>query len=594
MGKRGKFILVAAVWALITGLSASASAKIIYVDDDAKEYGKGASWADPYRYLQTALNAAGAGDEIRVAQGLYRPDQGLPVPSTRARSGGTPAEAVFSLKNGMVALGGFAGIGAVDPNARDVARYETVLSGDLRGNDVDLWESGSPLYESLHSDNSLYVVQSIATDATAVLDGFVITSAAKSNLFNQGGSPRIANCVLRKGSGGALRCEGGQPTLTNCVFQENSSAQSDGGAIYATGARLTLTGCRFLGNWAAREGGAIYGAGSDLALTGCTFAMNAGYWGGAIHQTAGVLTLVDCTFEENAAQEGGAVAFAVERASMTRCVFKKNWAFTLGGALENGGAPLTLDQCTFTGNKAGMGGALYTSRMTASKTAADLATTLIRCLFAGNYASSTGGAAYCDQVELAILNGTFTGNRAGTAATLAWPDVGASGTVYPISLENCIVWDGGHSIAPARAARARSSSASQITTAPNVVIRYSDVQGGWVGEGVINLDPCFAAGGYWVDVDNPALPVTSDYSNALWIEGDCHLRSRAGRWDPMRGDWTLDEVASPCIDAGDPNSPIADEPQPNGGRINMGVYGGTAEASKSYQTPETPEPRVSR
>jgi len=41
-------------------------------------------------------------------------------------------------------------------------------------------------------------------------------------------------------------------------------------------------------------------------------------------------------------------------------------------------------------------------------------------------------------------------------------------------------------------------------------------------------------------------------------------------------------VTSPCIDAGDPMSPIDHEPFPNGGRINMGAYGGTAEASKSY------------
>ena len=44
----------------------------------------------------------------------------------------------------------------------------------------------------------------------------------------------------------------------------------------------------------------------------------------------------------------------------------------------------------------------------------------------------------------------------------------------------------------------------------------------------------------------------------------------------------IDEVTSPCIDAGDPMSPIGREPFPNGGRINMGAYGGTAEASKSY------------
>jgi len=45
---------------------------------------------------------------------------------------------------------------------------------------------------------------------------------------------------------------------------------------------------------------------------------------------------------------------------------------------------------------------------------------------------------------------------------------------------------------------------------------------------------------------------------------------------------TMDEVTSPCIDAGDPMNPIGLEPFPNSGRINMGAYGGTSEASKSY------------
>ena len=43
-----------------------------------------------------------------------------------------------------------------------------------------------------------------------------------------------------------------------------------------------------------------------------------------------------------------------------------------------------------------------------------------------------------------------------------------------------------------------------------------------------------------------------------------------------------DEDTSACIDAGDPMSPIELESFPNGGRINMGAYGGTPEAGKSY------------
>ena len=63
--------------------------------------------------------------------------------------------------------------------------------------------------------------------------------------------------------------------------------------------------------------------------------------------------------------------------------------------------------------------------------------------------------------------------------------------------------------------------------------------------------------------------------------GDFHLKSQDGRYDPATQTWILDEVTSLCIDAGDPNSPLGDEPEPNGGRINMGAYGGTCDASKS-------------
>ncbi|MBN2132554.1 MAG: hypothetical protein JW741_23840 [Sedimentisphaerales bacterium] len=68
-------------------------------------------------------------------------------------------------------------------------------------------------------------------------------------------------------------------------------------------------------------------------------------------------------------------------------------------------------------------------------------------------------------------------------------------------------------------------------------------------------------------------------------EADYHLKSQAGRWDPVSEAWVIDDVTSPCIDAGAPNSPVADEPEPNGARINLGAYGGTAEASKSPASP---------
>ncbi len=63
---------------------------------------------------------------------------------------------------------------------------------------------------------------------------------------------------------------------------------------------------------------------------------------------------------------------------------------------------------------------------------------------------------------------------------------------------------------------------------------------------------------------------------AIW---DYHLQSEHGRY--TRAGWVKDPVTSPCIDAGDPDSPYDNEPYFNGDRINMGAYGNTRQASKS-------------
>lgn len=100
--------------------------------------------------------------------------------------------------------------------------------------------------------------------------------------------------------------------------------------------------------------------------------------------------------------------------------------------------------------------------------------------------------------------------------------------------------------------------AAQIT-GDLTTITYSDVQGTGHNGGNIDANPLFA-----------------DSANR-----DYHLKSQAGRWNPASQSWIQDGDSSPCIDAGDPNSNIGSEPEPNGSVINMGAYGGTAQASKS-------------
>ena len=116
------------------------------------------------------------------------------------------------------------------------------------------------------------------------------------------------------------------------------------------------------------------------------------------------------------------------------------------------------------------------------------------------------------------------------------------------------------------------SNGTQITGRPSTVA-YSDVQGGWPGDGNLDVDPRFARSGSW---DGP---------DGAWIAGDYHLQSQAGRWDVEAQKWVVDTATSACVDAGDPAMSPGQEPSPNGGRINLGAYGGTGEASTSPPQP---------
>jgi hypothetical protein len=73
----------------------------------------------------------------------------------------------------------------------------------------------------------------------------------------------------------------------------------------------------------------------------------------------------------------------------------------------------------------------------------------------------------------------------------------------------------------------------------------------------------------------------TDETDDFWVNGDYHLKSEAGRWDPNQQKWVQDDFTSPCIDAGDPNSALVAELWPHGNRVNIGAYGNTTQASWS-------------
>jgi hypothetical protein len=189
--------------------------------------------------------------------------------------------------------------------------------------------------------------------------------------------------------------------------------------------------------------------------------------------------------------------------------------------------------------------------------------TISNCLIVGNgVRGDSGGAVYLYGSESVITSCTLADNFCGQSGA------GLYGENSSPLVANSILWGNW----PMQV-KAESEGAP--------IVVYSNVQGGWPGWKNTSTDPLFAGPGNWVDIDNPAEIVEPDSPKAVWISGDYHLRSEAGRWAPSAWGWVADEVTSPCIDGGDPGESIGDEPVPNGGRLNMGAYGGTPEASQS-------------
>ena len=101
-------------------------ADTIYVKSGSS--GDGSSWANAYGDLQDALDDADPNDEIWVAAGTYKPtsDYGLDI-GDRGKH--------FRMKNRVAIYGGFPNTGDPGMEDRDPNNYETILSGDLTGND---------------------------------------------------------------------------------------------------------------------------------------------------------------------------------------------------------------------------------------------------------------------------------------------------------------------------------------------------------------------------------------------------------------------------------------------------------------------------
>lgn len=370
--------------------------RILFVDASIPAPGAGTSWESAFRDMQSALAAAQQGDEIWVAQGVYAP----------APSGG-PRTATFRLVDGVAIYGGFAG-GETSLAERDVLAHETVLSGDLDGDD-------GPAFSGM-AENSHQVVVALNVGAATILDGFTIRGGradgpglgAVPESLDQGAglnvyfaSPRIANCTFTNNwnvNHGAVNDHGDESVFHACTFRGNHSARFGAGLYVHHHSMTTALECTFIDNEAAAEGGGAYSRSLHGAtFSHCTFQGNRATLGAGMYHAAGSAThVIDCTFTDNEAAIGGGASYADEASPMFEdCTFEANTAGLGvsgggggdggsggGGIWANGGSPVVMG-CTFRENEASFGGGTYFIL--------GCDATVIDCLFEDNHANEAGG-----------------------------------------------------------------------------------------------------------------------------------------------------------------------------------------------------------
>ena len=373
------------------------------------------NWATAATNIQNAVDAAAAGDQIVVTNGIYA------TGSTQVGEKGFYDLVVVAVDKPLTVQ---------SVNGPSV----TVINGGGTAGCVYLATNAVMVGFTLTNGVAIYGGGVYCESTNAVLSNCVVTG---NSTWNGGGGTyggTLNSCTLTGNSapygygGGAADC-----TLNNCTLSGNSTSgggSGGGGAIDCTLNNCTLTGNSALGG---------YGGGAESStLNSCSLSGNSAVYGGG----AGDSTLNNCTLTGNSAVWGG----GVYSCTLNNCIVYFNSAPVHG----NYDPYSTLNYCCTTPTPTNGVGNISADPEPAS---ASHLSALSPCIGAGSaaYASGTDidGEAWanppsigCDEYHAGAVTGPLTVSLTATYTNVA--------TGFPVSLTALIdgrtdlsVWDFG-------------------------------------------------------------------------------------------------------------------------------------------------------
>ena len=494
----------------------------------AKE-GDGLSWESAMS-LTNAIAVAAADDVLMLKAGVY------------------PVAAQLTISKPLTLKGGYAGTDDVALAADPVSTLD-----------------GQGTAEN--------VVNATAASSEQTFSRMAFVNGKKHGLNKTGaGAISVFNCRFANngtqvsGLNGRGACLGGTAGTTvavvsNCVFEGNAQcsytapdgSRSWGFAIYAENlASLTIDDTLFLTN----------GAGPSAESGYNSVARQGNFRGSAIYANAVPVTARRCQFRANRATCYG---------SAGGCVWLEG---ACGGSV--------FDHCLWAGNyenwgwgDGGVKASTHSGALVLNLSSVNDTVTVRSSTIAYNIAGLKDSAAGISvgKGKLNLVDSVLCGNRISGAS-----NKGGVGRDLALTTGNGF-----------------ADVSYTLFTSNDVTSVSSAVAGNLkLVAGVVYGDPLFVTG-----LEEAMSHVGSwDYRSACYkaadlaevLAFDLHERTSAGYvTNGAPTEWQKAEkgVASPAIDAGDPDAAWTNEQDPNGSRLNAGFYGNTAEASKSV-TSETP------
>jgi len=342
-------------------------------------------------------------------------------------------------------------------------------------------------YENLDFKGKALKLLSINPEDPSIVAATIIDGGQKGRVVTirqtKSGQPVVlSGFTIRNGNtsydgakyGGGIYCDANTTTtISHCTISGNSA--QDGGGIYGgTNTTTTISHCTISGN-SAEYGGGILCRG-NTSISNCTISGNSAKYSGGGISCWGDTSISHCTISDNSAQDGnGGGILCGDHTSISNCTISDNSAKYGGGILC--GDYTSISNCTISGNSAqdGNGGGIYCWDHTS----------INNCTISGNSAERHGGGIYCWD-DTSINNCTISDNSAKYGGGILCRD--------HTSITNSILW---------------ANSPNQIySSSLSLYITYSDIQGGWSGEGNINADPLFVnpeAGDFHLQAGSPCI-----------------------------------------------------------------------------------------